>query len=145
MALNHHIVLAVVSLAACSASPVWADDNPLEVQQQGEISYVTGGIGKDESDALRATQTHYNLRIMNADKSGHFSGDTRVVISDLQHNALLDATSGPLFYANLPKGKYIVEGFANEQTKKQVVTIASGKPARVRFVWPEDISDTPNY
>lgn len=145
MALNHHIVLAVVALAALSTSPVWADDNPLEVQQQGNISYVTGGIGKDESDALRATQSNYNLRIMNADKSGHFSGDTRIVISDLQHNALLDATSGPLFYANLPKGRYIVEGYDQEQTKKQIVTIANGKSAHVRFVWPDDMSDTPNY
>lgn len=145
MALNHNIILTIVALAALSASPVWADDNPLEVQQQGGISYVTGGIGKDESDALRATQSNYNLRIMNADKSGHFSGDTRIVISDLQHNPLLDTTSGPLFYANLPKGKYIVEGYNQEQTKKQVVTIANGKPAHIRFAWPEDMSNTNNY
>lgn len=145
MALNHHTLLAFLALAALSASPVWADDNPLEVQQQGNISYVTGGIGKDESDALRVTQANYNLRIMNADKSGHFSGDTRIVISDLQHNALLDAISGPLFYANLPKGKYIVEGYGQEQMKKQTVTIANGKSAHVRFVWPEDMSDTLNH
>ena len=144
MALNHHIMLAVVTLSALSASLAWAQDNPLEVQQQGNISYITGGIGKDESDALRAAQSNYNLRIMNADKSGHFSGNTRITISDLNHTMLLDAIGGPLFYANLPKGRYIVEGLAYDQTKKQVVTIASGKPVRVRFVWPEDISDTSN-
>ncbi len=138
-------MLAIIVLAALSTSPVWADDNPLEVKQQGDISYVSGGIGEDESDALQATQHNYNLQIMNADKSGHFSGDTRITISDLNHAMLLDAISGPLFYANLPKGRYIVEGFANEQTKKQVVTIATGKLAHVRFIWPEDMSDTPNY
>lgn len=145
MALKHHTMLAIIALAALLSASAWADDGVLEIQQQGDISYVTGGIGKDESDALRATQTNYNLRIMNADKSWHFSGDTRIVISDLQHNALLDAISGPLFYANLPKGKYIVEGYSGEQTKKQNVTISAGKPAHVRFVWPEDMSDTPNY
>lgn len=145
MALSHHTLLAFLALTVLSVSLVWADDNPLEVQQQGGISYVTGGIGKDESDALRATQSNYNLRIVNADKSGHFSGDTRVVISDLRHNTLLDAASGPLFYANLPRGKYIVEGYSQEQIKKQVITITNGKSSHIRFVWPEDMSDTTNY
>lgn len=145
MALNHHIVLAVIALATLSVSPVWAQDNPLEVQQQGNISYVTGGIGDDEKSQLEATQHNYNLHVMNADKSGHFSGDTRIVISDLQHNPLLDATSGPLFYANLPKGRYIVEGYSQEKMKKQTVTIGNTKPAHIRFVWPEDMSDALNY
>jgi hypothetical protein len=138
-------MLAAIAYAALSASPVWAEDSMLEVQQQNGIFYVTGGIGKDESDALRATQTNYNLRIMNADKAGHFSGDTRIVISDLQHNPLLDATSGPLFYANLPKGRYIVEGFTGEQSRKQTINVATKKTIHVRFMWPEDISDTTNY
>lgn len=141
MALKHHTMLAIVALAAFSSAPVWADDDVLEIQQQGDISYVSGGIGQDESDALQATQRNYNLHVMNADKSGHFSGDTRIVISDSQHNPLLDATSGPLFYANLPKGKYIVEGFAGNQSKKQVVTIAKGNPVRVHFTWLQDATD----
>lgn len=141
MALKHHTVLTIITLAAFLPSPVWAEDSVLDVQQQGNISYVTGGIGEEESDALRATQGSYNLRIMNADKAGHFSGDTRIVISDLQHNPLLDATSAPLFYANLPKGRYIVEGFIGEQSKKQIITIASGKTAHVRFLWLQDSAE----
>ena len=87
----------------------------------------------------------YNLRIMNVDKAGHFSGDTRIIISDLQQNVLLDAESGPIFYANLPKGRYIVEGHGQEKMKKQTVSIGNTKPAHIRFVWPEDMSNTPNY
>ncbi len=145
MALNYHMASAVFALAALSASPAQAQTNPLEVQQQGHISYVTGGIGKDEIDAMQATQSNYNLRIMNADKAGHFSGNTRIVISDLQHTALLDAASGPLLYANLPQGRYIVEGYSQERMKKQTITIGHKKPARVRFVWPEDMTDAANH
>jgi hypothetical protein len=142
MALNHPLVPVFVVLAALSALPAWAaDENQLEVYQQGDISYVSGGIGKEERDALQATQANYNLRVMNADKTGHFSGDTRIIIRDLQHNILLDVTSGPLFYANMPRGKYVVEGFINQQSKKQRVTIAKGKPALVRFMWLENMSD----
>lgn len=145
MALNPSSLRALVALVAIFAAPAWADDDAPEVYQQGGIVYVTGGIGRDESEALRATESRYNLRVMNADRAGRFSGNTRITISDMQHTVLLDALGGPLFYANLPKGRYLVEGFAYEQTRKQVVTVSSQKTARVRFVWPEDISDTPNY
>jgi hypothetical protein len=141
MALNHQLWLAIIAISAIAALPAWADDNLLEVQEQGGVSYITGGIGKEESDALRATQTSYNLRIMNADKAGHFSGDTRIIIIDLQQNVLLDADSGPMFYTNLPKGRYIVEGYSGQQVKKQSITITNGKPTRVRFMWLNEMSN----
>ncbi len=144
MALNPFATLAVVSIFALSLHSAQAQDNVLSEQQQNNIVYVTGGIGKDESDALRATQANYNLRVMNADKVGHFSSDTRIIIRDLQNNILLDATSGPLFYANLPKGRYIIQGFVGLQSKMQPITIAAGKTANVRFVWRQDATDIPN-
>jgi hypothetical protein len=140
VALNHHTLLACIALTMLSASPLWADD-VLEVHQQGDMSYVTGGIGEDESDALQATQHNYNLHVMNADKDGHFSDDIRIVISDPKHTVLLDTVGGPLFYANVPSGRYLVEGFSDTQSKKQTVTIAGNKTVRVRFVWPQDATD----
>ncbi len=144
MALIHHAMLAAIALAAMSYSPVAAQENVLPVYEQNGIAYVSGGVGKEESEALQATQANYNLRILNADQSGHFSGDTRIVISDMQHNVLLDATSGPLFYANLPKGRYIIEGFSDDQTKKKTVNMVNGKTVRIRFIWPEDMNNTPD-
>lgn len=141
MALNHRTLVAIIAIATLPVLPAWAEDDVLEVHQQGDIFYVSGGIGQDETDALRAIKETYSLRILNADKTGHFAGDTRIIISDLQHNVLLDDTSGPLFYANLPKGKYIVEGFMGEESKKQIVTITGKKPVRVRFMWPQDIAE----
>jgi hypothetical protein len=145
MEIKSHFSLAIMALAIFSATPVMADENPLEIYQQGNISYISGGIGDDEKAQLEATQSSYNLRIMNADKTGHFSGDTRIVISDLQHNILLDATSGPIFYANLPKGKYIIEGFSDGQSKKKTINISSSKAAHIRFIWPEEAASTDNY
>ena len=135
----------MIALTSSSAAPTWADDETLEVYEQNGISYVSGGIGKDESDALQSMQHNYNLRIMNADKAGHFSGDTRIVISDMKQVVLLDDNSGPLFYANLPKGRYVVEGFSQEQSKRQTVVITGEKAAHVRFVWPQDADNINNY
>jgi hypothetical protein len=145
MALNHRAMSIITLLVTTLCVSAWADDDVLEVHEQNAISYVSGGVGDDEKAQLESAQHNYNLRIMNADRSGHFSGDIRILISDSQHNLLLDATSGPLFYANLPKGHYIIEGYAGLESKKETVTIAAGKPARVRFMWPEEIEQTNNY
>lgn len=134
-------VLAVAVTAALAVSPARADGNLPQVQQQGNISYLSGGIGKEESDAMEATRHNYNLRIMSADQTGHYSGNTHVMVSNLQHRTLLDITGGPLFYANLPNGRYIVKGSDDGQSRSQAVTIAAGKPVNVHFSWPQHFSD----
>lgn len=47
---SYMIVLAVA--VALSAANVWAQDALPAVQQQGDITYISGGIGSDESNAL---------------------------------------------------------------------------------------------
>ena len=131
------MMLAMIVLAALASTPAMAVDGP-EVHQQNDISYVSGGIGDEEQARLEAVKKDYNLHVMNADKIGHFTGDIRIVITDLEHNTLVDATGGPIFYANLPNGRYIVEGFSPKLSKKETITIAAGKPAHVRFLWPQD-------
>jgi hypothetical protein len=137
MALRYSHVLMALTVTALHITPAWAED-VLEVHHAGAISYIAGGIGEDEMNALAAAKQDYNLHIMNADKTGHFSGDVRIVISDLKSHVLLDTSDGPLFYANLPKGKYIVEGFSEQHHNSKHVTITSSKPTRVHFVWPQD-------
>lgn len=128
-------VFAVVVVAALQVSPVFADNFLPDLQQQGEIYYLTGGIGAEETSAMESEKKDYNLQVINADKQGHFSGYPHIVIRDMQHNELLSADGGPLFYTNLPKGHYIVEGSSMKQAKSQHVVISDNKPTRVRFVW----------
>ena len=111
-------------------SPVWADDEVLPVQKQGNVSFVTGGVGQEESDALASVQNHYNLRITTTDKTGHYLMDTHLVITDSEHRAILDTTGGPFFYVQLPNGHYDVQA---GQGKAQAVTIAGGRSARMHF------------
>ena len=114
-----------------------------EAHQQGDITYISGGIGSDETDAIEAVRGDYNLNVTSADKTGHFRGDTEIVISDMKHNVLLDVTAqGPLFYAELPKGRYIVEGISEDQSRKQTVRITDKKPVRVHFSWPISVADS---
>jgi hypothetical protein len=113
-----------------------------EAHQQGDVSYISGGIGSDETDAIEAVKESYNLRVTSADKTGHFRGDTEIVIRDMKQNVLLDVTTqGPLFYAQLPNGRYIVEGISEDQSRKQTIRIANAKATRVHFSWPVSLVD----
>lgn len=129
-------ILAIAVIAVLQSSPVWAEDNFLpDIQQQGEIYYITGGIGDEETDAMQSERSDYNLQIMSADKKGHFNGYPHIIITDMKHNELLSSDAGPLFYAQLPKGKYIVQGFVGTQSQQQNITITGKKTSYIRFVW----------
>ena len=124
------------------AWPALAQSQMPEAHQQGDIVYISGGIGADEAAAIESVKGDYNLNVTSADKTGHFRGDTEIVIRDMKRNVLLDVTAqGPLFYAQLPNGRYIVEGISDDQTRKQTVRITSGKTARVHFSWPVSLVD----
>lgn len=144
MALNHVTSLTFMAMVMMSSSAALASGDVLEVQQQGNVSFVSGGIGKDENDALRSAQHLYNFQMINADKSGHFSGDVQVKIRDAKKNVVLDTVGGPLLYANLPNGKYVVEALSNGQTITQNITIVSGKAVRKSFVWLSDANEANN-
>jgi len=45
------------------------------------------------------------------------------------------AGAGPLFFANLPAGKYKVAATAYSQTKEQSVTVTDGKQTAISFSW----------
>ena len=72
---------------------------------------------------------------MNADKAGHFNGKPHIVITDMKHRELLNSDSDPLFYANLPKGHYIIEGSNKGKTQSQKINVTGKKTVRVHFVW----------
>ena len=99
-----------------------------EPQQQGDITYVTGGIGERETESLRSERGKYALRIVNAGAKGAFTGNTHITLLDKEGFELLDVDGGPLLYANLPAGKYTVIAKSEKRTQVKSITIASGKP-----------------
>ena len=107
----------------------------LQPMQSGEIRYVTGGIGDEERNAMQAMENEYDLHIMSATRNGSFAGDTQIKISSSKGTELLTTVAGPLFYADLPNGKYIVEALHDGATRRQNVTITHGKASKVHLSW----------
>lgn len=74
-------------------------------QEYGDVTFVTGGIGDEEREAMQEMRRDYNLHIMRSEKDGAFTGETNIIIYDRNGNEILAIEAGPLFYINLPVGK----------------------------------------
>ena len=114
----------------------------IEVQHQGDASYITGGVGDEETTQLESAKKDYNVHILNSDREGHYSDGIHIKITDKNHESVLDAESGPLFYAQLPKGRYTVEASSDGSIQKKTITVGKNANANVRFTWIETESDT---
>jgi len=124
---------AVVFASAVTASGAHAYS--LQPQQTGNVTYLTGGIGDEERDALKTVKNDYNFSLMSASKAGEFVGNTQVVIKDRQGNQLVNTYAGPMFYAQLPPGRYTVQAISEGQSRSQNITIAQGRSSNVHFSW----------
>lgn len=96
---------------------------------------MTGGIGDEERSELDAAKKDYNLYIMSADKDSAFVGDTQIAIHTLKGDELLNTTAGPLLYAKLPAGTYVVEASQGGRTQKHKVTIGAKGASNLYFTW----------
>ena len=110
----------------------------LEQQTQRGASYVSGGVGVDEVQAMRAQSSNYNLKLMFAVAgTGEFLANVKVSVQDARGNTVIDAVSdGPLFYARLPEGRYRVVTENDGKTQSRAVTLRSGQRADLNFFWP---------
>ena len=133
--------LLVVSGFATAAH---ADQGTLPPERtQGTVTYVTGGIGKDESDAMKRAASNYSLVIDMSSPGGpsaraQYVADVRVDIRDQQGAMVLSLTTdGPILLANLPPGRYSVSATKNGASQQRDIVVGSGARPRVMFSFPE--------
>jgi hypothetical protein len=109
-----------------------------EVQTQNGIHYVTGGIGKEQSEALKMVAKDYDLMLTFATRGGKYLADVGVQIADMHGNTLVDTVSkGPLFLADLPAGRYKVTAAEEGISQIKVVNIGGQRPAEAVVHWSE--------
>jgi hypothetical protein len=130
---------AVLALAAAIASSAGAQPLP-PVQNRGEVTYVSGGIGSDESEAMKQAAPRYALEILLVGKAedggGTYLAGNRVVIQDSSGEPMLDTqTDGPYLLVNLPPGRYTVTAWHDGAAKSQAMQILPGQHRRIVFLW----------
>lgn len=140
----HHIFhirarSVVALLLALFVLPLAWSQQPLQVQEQQGVTFVSGGFGKDERDQLQAMQDRFNLKLAFATDAGNYLAGIDVRITDQQGSTLVEARSdGPILMAKLPAGTYTVAADNKDNEKQRAVDVGSQGMTEVTFTWRED-------
>ncbi len=139
MSLPARISAWIFIIAGAMAVPrLAAEGKDLIVHQQGDVSYVSGGVG-EEKQALETAGRQFNLKVTLALTTGHFSSDARVSIEDGTGRSVLDTVvDGPILYARLPPGAYSVRCTLNGKEIRQTAEIGNGRQRDVSCTWSAD-------
>jgi hypothetical protein len=132
---------AMVLAGALTSTAALADTTP---QQQNGITYVNGGVGQEEQDAMQAQRADYNLLLTFASKqSGAYRSDVQLDITDAKGADLVSAANtGPMFFAKLPPGTYHISAAAEGKTFKRTVKVGKA-PKEIILHWENDSPDDP--
>ncbi|MCG5074173.1 carboxypeptidase-like regulatory domain-containing protein [Paraburkholderia tagetis] len=130
---------ATPSTPSTAAAPATAGALP-PAQHAGSISYLSGGIGSDQSAAFKAAMTRYPLSLEFARQSANgneYLANVPVKIVDAHGQPLLSTrTNGPFMLVTLPNGHYVVTASHDGKTVHRTVDIGKTSHAHEAFVWP---------
>lgn len=145
MKLIHSFVLPLAALGvlmfpilthAASLDPVDNAGVQVQQQQQNGISYLSGGIGEDESKAIQQSKG-YNLHMtFSVGSQSEYIPDVDVKIQKAQGETVLTLNqAGPLVYVQLPAGRYTVVATRNGEVRRDVTDVGSGVARNLVFHW----------
>jgi hypothetical protein len=125
------------AVCACALLPwaVQAQSAAVHTTEDGGAQYVCGGVGSDESVAMRAAMKDHPLSLLFARASGAYLADVAVTVKDAGGTtALAMRASGPVCLVDLPAGRYTVQAESEGVVKTEVVMLGNGsKTADFRF------------
>jgi len=139
----HPIRLACAALALggvlwLGISPPAHAQAPAE-QTQNDVRYLTGGIGSDESEAIKSAMKDYSLALIFArpqEGGAAYLSDVRVVIENDAGKSMLNATAdGPYLLVKLPPGTYKVTANASGDMQSKTLQVKAGETTQQRFDW----------
>jgi len=109
-----------------------------EAQTQNGITYLSGGIGLDESEAMKAAAKDYTLMITcSVQPTGQYLSDVKVSITDKSSSPVLETViDGPMLLVQLAPGQYRISAENDGVTMNRTVDIGSEHPTRVNLSWP---------
>jgi len=130
-------VAAIVLVAALSTLSF--DVPGVESATGGAISFLNGGVGKEEADALRAQAPGYPIEMVfvrRVDDREEFLADVHLVVTDADGRVVFDrAAQGPIFLARFPDGAYTISADYRGATQTRRVAVGGGRHERIALAW----------
>ncbi len=130
-------------LAGLASASVFAQSDDLmpqiEAKTENGITYVCGGVGLEESTAMKQAASDYDLMLTFAASNGAYLADVNVDIADARGKSRLQTTcNAPIMLVDFDDaGKYRVQAEANGHTLTRSAQVRnSGKVTTVAMAWP---------
>jgi hypothetical protein len=108
-----------------------------QAKTQNGIAYVSGGIGHDESVAMKAEAKSYPLSlIFSAGKDNAYLADVKITIKDKSGKEVLNAVSdGPIMLVKVPAGRYDIAAERNGKALHRTVQVNHKGDKQVNLHW----------
>jgi hypothetical protein len=115
------------------------------IKMQGQTEFVSGGVGKDESEAMLQASKEWPLTLelaQGARPRAEYISDVQIKIMDTKGNVVLDADSaGPYLLVKLSPGKYVLDATYNSVTLHRKLNLEAGSGKKISLIWPEARQD----
>jgi len=129
-------VAVIAGLTLCCAEALAQENESLRPVTENGITYVSGGVGEDESTAIRAMESKFNLHLLFAEKSGTYLSGVDVVIMSATGTTIIALKSdGPMLLMRLAPGRYLVSATAEQGKQTRWVTVPSRGTVDANFYW----------
>ena len=127
--------LSAANLALVGAA--FAAEGLPPAQTFGGVSYLSGGIGLDESEAIKSAEKDFALSLLFVQtKRGEYVSDVKVGITDKSGKTVLEAVAdGPMLLATLPAGEYKLSAENEGKTLVKTVRVTGKGVVRAVFIW----------
>jgi len=123
--------------------PAVAEQPLIEPQTQGEVSFISGGVGSDEQKAMQAVRAKYNLCLLFSEKgTGEYLSGVKVNIANPGGHTFLETVSdGPMLFAKLKPGRYVVTVDQAGHLVQRTAAVGVEQKTSLSFTWPRQESD----
>jgi hypothetical protein len=115
------------------------------IKMHGQTEFISGGVGKDESEAMLRAGKEWPLTLELAQVArprAEYISDVQVKIMDAKGNVVLDADSvGPYLLVKLPPGKYVLDATYNSVVLHRKLNLEAGSGKKISLIWPEAKQD----
>jgi hypothetical protein len=130
-----HLLLSSSCLLA--GSFVWAQI-PQTQSSQG-ISYITGGVGTEESSAILAEAKQWPLLLELSQLEngrGVWIFGSQIKILNTKNTVIFDAKAdGPYMLVNLIAGDYVIEASYQGVEQKRAISLKAGPSQKISLFW----------
>jgi hypothetical protein len=127
------LLLAAIPLMAAAQAPMERG------QTAGGVPVLSGGIGADSQQHIKAREKEFNLRLVFTLVEGSYLSGVSVTVRDTAGKTLVEhLADGPFFLARLPDGAYSVTAVYEGKPQVRKVVVRAGQLRTEYLRWPSN-------